>query len=198
MKRSERRASQKTPLEPTNPHTYPDHDGQGNQSRDVTGDVHIRGEVFVEPSPKEALSRYTADKKEDTRYRRKSYLDWATFAVVTIYAFLTGIQSCQSKRAADAATNAAESTEKTLIISQRAYLTFGDPSVDLGTANIAFPLSNNGRLPASDVRVVMHEVTISIQNPKDPDRTSTPEERYWSLKILNNLPVGPAYRIRAC
>jgi hypothetical protein len=87
-------------------HPNPDNTSASDQKRSVTGDVHIRGEIFVEPSPTEALARSAAEENKQTHERRKWWLECGTFIVLTIYSALTAIQSCQSIKSAKASQDA--------------------------------------------------------------------------------------------
>ncbi len=55
-----------------NPHPKPNKEGGSNHKTSVSGDVHVRGEVFIEPTPKETLAR-TAENDYQKAQDRKRY-----------------------------------------------------------------------------------------------------------------------------
>jgi hypothetical protein len=84
-------------------HPHPDGDGGCTQEHGMPGDMRVHGEIFIEPTPKEALARTASEKQEKTARKKKIFLDWATLIVVTIYAGLTAWQGCSNQKAASAA-----------------------------------------------------------------------------------------------
>ena len=134
------------------------HDNGGHdEQRTIAGDVRIVGEIQVEPTPRESLARETADHKDEARKRKHWRLEIASFGVLTIYAALTWIQSCQSIRSATAAANAATTAKDTLIIQNRPWIKYTptiavplhfEPTPEI---QIAFDLENTGPTIALNV-----------------------------------------------
>lgn len=81
-------------------HPNPNNNGAGEQRRSISGDVHVRGEVFFEPGPNEVLARKSAEQEERAKYREKKWIERATLFVVTIYAGLTAWQGFTTQRIA--------------------------------------------------------------------------------------------------
>lgn len=78
----------------------PSCDRAREEKRSISGDVHVRGEIFVEATPKEALARGAEIQRAETRESQKRRLEIATLVlgiatliVVTVYAGVTAIQA---------------------------------------------------------------------------------------------------------
>jgi hypothetical protein len=84
-------------------HPNPNDHGAGDQKRGVSGDVTVSGKILIEASPKERLSRDTAEKNQDTKDRKKWWLEVTTLVVVSIYASLTAWQGCLTHKIAKTA-----------------------------------------------------------------------------------------------
>jgi hypothetical protein len=72
-----------------NPHPQPDKASTAEQKRSIAGDVHVRGEVTVQPSSEEIFARRAETDKEDTRERKRWRLEIVSLGVLTFYAALT-------------------------------------------------------------------------------------------------------------
>jgi hypothetical protein len=118
-------------------HTRPDDHGAGNQKRSVSGDVTVSGKIIIEASPEEKLSRDAAEKKRDSKDRKKKWLEIATLAVVTIYAGLTAWQAAESRRAAKAAEDSIAQNRDQFRRDQRPYI--WATNTGLGTPQYFFP-----------------------------------------------------------
>jgi hypothetical protein len=68
--------------------------------------MHVRGEIFVEPTPKEALARHAEDEYKKAADRKKRHLEVAGFWVLTVYAGLTAWLAISSQISATAAKTA--------------------------------------------------------------------------------------------
>jgi hypothetical protein len=93
----------------------------------------------------------------------------------------TGISIWQARiaqTAAIAAKNAAETTQETLEISERAFIVMGNPTLSGSPVVINLPLTNTGSIPARFVRVIAYEETVTVTN-------QTIIEGHWG----NLLPV---------
>jgi hypothetical protein len=64
-----------------NPNPHPGNTEAHNQKRSISGDVHVRGEIVVESSPKESAARNAEESKEDSRHRKNWWLNFATLIV---------------------------------------------------------------------------------------------------------------------
>jgi len=100
-------------------HTKPDNTGTQKQERDIAGDVQIRGGVFVQLPPEIAFRKDAADDKKEARENKKYRLEKISIVILTLYAGLTAIQSCQSIRSANAARDAVKVARDTLTETQR-------------------------------------------------------------------------------
>lgn len=146
----------------SNPHSSPNNDGAPNQKSSITSDVHVCGEVLIEPTPKEALARETEKTKKDAKQRKKWRLEVATFWVLTVYAALTAVQSYQAKKSADATKSAADTAKQALVDVQRAVV-----SVDTFTA--ARQLGKDGQISGM-------QFTVGWKNS---GTTATKDMVYW-------------------
>ncbi len=94
MKRMDRRYQGKpSGVDAGKEHPDPSSDRAREQKRSISGDMHVRGEIFVEATPREALARSTENQKNDTRESKKRHLEIATLIVIGIYAALTAGQT---------------------------------------------------------------------------------------------------------
>jgi hypothetical protein len=133
--------------------------------------MRVSGEILVEPTPKEVLARAAANDEDKANQRKKFRLDLTTLIVVTIYAGLTAIQSCQSIRSANAAISAADTAKTALEIQTRPWVgVVGEPTIENGIIFVV--LKNYGNTPAIVVppRFIVH-------------RLGKPEFRYWKIDI---------------
>jgi hypothetical protein len=173
------------------PHSDPDDNGTRNQKRSITGDVHVRGEVFIEPTPKEALARDAAQNKNDAKERKKWWLERATFGVLTIYAGLTAIQSCQAIKSTNVATESARINAEQFRLDQRPYIAQTSRSSEPPTFHVNsdvdgqilwnWHVTNYGKTPANNVKFTQEirlggesfvrsykEVAASVGSPMAP------------------------------
>ncbi len=134
--------------------------------------VKVHGAVEVHPS-QDSKTLHNTEREEDTRQKGKEYsLSRRTFRVAvaaltisTVYSVLTLLIFFQSKKAAEAAKSAAETADKSLKDSQRAFEVQNRPyviidgtayflhdqnqKVKINLANISY--KNIGKSPAQDV-----------------------------------------------
>jgi hypothetical protein len=63
---------------------------------------------------------------------------------------------------ATAADTANKNTTNALHISERAYISIGQPQLDWASVppSIAFPLNNSGHIPSGDIQIIVHEATF--------------------------------------
>jgi hypothetical protein len=143
------------------PHSDPDNDGARNQKRNITGDVHVRGEITFEPGPEEKLSRKSTETKQETKDREKKWLERITLAVVTIYAGLTAIQSCQAIKSTNIATESARTNAQQFRLDQRPYIAQTSRSSEPPTFHVNpvdgqiiwnWHMTNYGKTPANNVK----------------------------------------------
>jgi hypothetical protein len=139
----------------SNPHSNPNNDGAPNQKSSITSDVHVCGEVLIEPTPKEALARETEKTKKDAKWRKKWRLEVANFWVLTVYAALTAVLAYESIKSTD-------TTRQSLVDVQRAVV-----SADTFTA--ARQLGNNGQIDGM-------QFTVGWKNS---GTTATKDLVYW-------------------
>ncbi len=104
------------------PNPNPDDSGGEKEKNSITSNVHVHGEIFVEASPSVALAREAADKKQETRERKKWWLEVSSFGVLTVYAFLTSVQSCQAIKSTKAAKSAADTAKDALVLDERPWV----------------------------------------------------------------------------
>jgi hypothetical protein len=82
----------------------------------------------------------------------------------------------QTKAQQDAVTAARESLE----VSQRAYLIVDLDKAEFANKKVMLLVKNVGHIPPSNIRVVVHEATVS-RPPGNPDKNPTPtEEMHWT------------------
>jgi len=164
-------------------------DGTHDQKRSVSGNVHVRGEILVEPTPKEALAREATESKHDAHERKKLWWEKATFYVVTVYALLTAVISWQSVRSANAAKSAADTAKDALHVSERAYISIGIPHLDVEKKTMYVPLVNSGHIPSGPVTAIIHEITLEA-DPSIPKGENGPVEWEWESFHQNRLDSG--------
>src|SRR5271168_2969183 len=136
------------------PHSQPNDSSAQNQKRTITGDVHVRGEVFFEAGPEEKLSRQAADRKQDSKDWEKKWLERGTLAIVTLYAGLTAIQSCQSINSVRIAKDSLESVQRAFIfptpVTEPVYDTDGKTKTG---ERIMIRWENSGTTPTKNMTI---------------------------------------------
>jgi hypothetical protein len=98
------------------------------------------------------------------------------------------LQVNQVKRSADAATSASRTAEKTLNVSERAYLIAGAPALDVAAKIITFPIINLGHIPSGKATLIIHEATINVIDPGAPSMSTIPVEAHWKSYLLDSVP----------
>jgi hypothetical protein len=138
---------------PPKPKTQQNNSGAGEQKCSVTGDMHVRGEITVQPSPEEKLTRETTEGKHDAKDRKKLWLECASFGVLTIYASLTLWQSCSSQKIVNL-TRTQFITDQRPYISSTNTLSEGPLPAPLKGMQVGIEYTNFGKSPALHVRSV--------------------------------------------
>jgi hypothetical protein len=90
---------------------------------------------------------------------------------------------------AKAAKSAAETANRSLHISERAYVTTGPPTLNLDTKTVSVPIVNSGHIPSGNAHIVAHEATI----PAIPgiSTINLPIEQHWQQWHQISIPTGP-------
>jgi hypothetical protein len=102
------------------------------------------------------------------------------------------IQSEQAVTQASAGKSVAETAAKSLRISERAYLSTGNPTLDQSGRDVSIPLFNAGRIPSGQILVTVHEATIDTQGPGVPSAFYSPLEAHWKAYPLESVIPGQA------
>jgi hypothetical protein len=97
-------------------------------------------------------------------------------------------QSAAAKISADAARDAARTAAKSLEISDRAYLSAGDPSDEGGYGLLRFPVRNSGRAVAKNVTLKFHFGRFDIS----PRGNTLIDRRVSTIKLASALPPSDA------
>jgi len=146
-----------------NPHPKPKNNDAGDKERNISGNVHVRGEIMVELGPEEANARGSSEKKEDARKRKVWWLEVATFIVLSIYAGFTAWQSWSTQRIVNL-------TREQFTKDQRPWLAV-DPPTETVKGVFPFKLNmlirNTGRTPARNVIVKFNAFPfLSSEEPR--------------------------------
>jgi hypothetical protein len=153
MKRSER---SKVKTEGEGKHPDPHNDERDNHERHISGSVNVRGEIEAKRPPDLKDEHDTERKQDNAREKKKIVVEISTLVVVAIYAFLTWWQGCSTKRAADAATSAADTASRALTLDQRPWLyaerfTLAKEPALNEPIDISSWMSNSGKTPGLNV-----------------------------------------------
>jgi hypothetical protein len=114
----------------------------------------------------------------------------ATFVICLtgiFYTIYSGLQWKAADKAAGAAKSAAETADKALHISERAYVVAGLPSMNMTTDVVTLPIVNTGHIPSGDVRAIIHEATVVVI-PDSP--INHPIEAHWKHYTLESVPTS--------
>jgi hypothetical protein len=103
-------------------HADPKDTSRREQKRDVSGDIHVRGEIEVKVPIEVEQKEDAREKQRDARDGKRFAVEIATLIIVIIYAGLTAVQSCQAVRSADATREANRITKENFRTDQRPYL----------------------------------------------------------------------------
>ncbi|WP_213805739.1 hypothetical protein [Granulicella sp. dw_53] len=85
------------------------------QERKVTGKIHVRGEITVEPSEEEKLLREATSNEQQTKDNESKWIARATLGLVTLYASLTWWLGCSTR-------NMVNYSHDQLVYSQRPWV----------------------------------------------------------------------------
>ena len=146
-----------------NPHPDPNQHGSPKEKREVSGSIHVRGEVEAN-LPKGFIDNYETSQKEDgDRQEKKFRLDVITLIFVIIVAGLTVWQAILNRQMVKTADNTLKTAKEQFRRDQRPYLaqtsrssepphfilTPGNPSQ--GQIIWNWHMSNYGKTPADHV-----------------------------------------------
>jgi hypothetical protein len=136
---------------------------KAKEMSNISGNVHVTGEIETHIPPKLAKEREAAEVKKDSRDSKRLILEYATVGLIAIYAFVTILMYCANKKAADAAKSAANTASDTLkfqVASERPWIgpTKAGPTYSLSdpakkTNGFKIELLNAGRSPATNVAI---------------------------------------------
>jgi hypothetical protein len=97
-------------------------------------------------------------------------------------------QTIISERSANAAKSAAETANKALHVSERAYITIGLPTLDITTKYVTIPILNSGHIPSGKVLGVIHEAMMDVVDPTVKQKRVKPSESHWKHYELHSVP----------
>ena len=101
----------------------------------------------------------------------------------------TKIIAKQAVIQANAAKSAAETANKALHISERAYIVIALPTLDTTTKYITVPVINTGHIPSGRVVVTVHEATIDHVDIKKKTQRISPTEAHWKHYEFASIPT---------
>lgn len=155
--------------------------GKDQYKRDVSGNVHVRGEVEAK-LPESFIQQHKTERGEDTaRGRKKFCVEVLTLIAVLAYTTVAFWQGCSNKTAADAAKSAADTATAALTKVQRAFV-FAE-SVKCGVVNTpsggvlgmtcVVNWRNSGTTPTKDLHV---HTNFKVSPDPRPDDFSFPNQ----------------------
>jgi hypothetical protein len=101
----------------------------------------------------------------------------------------TKVIATQATVQAAAAKSAAETANKALHISERAYIVVGLPAIDTTTKYITLPILNTGHMPSGKVTGIIHEVTVDGVDPTARGGRVPVTEAHWKQYELTSVPT---------
>jgi hypothetical protein len=100
-----------------------------------------------------------------------------------------GEQAVAAKEAATAAKSAAVTAVDTLHISQRAYITTGNPNWDIHGNLIQIPIINSGHIPSGKVETIVHTIMAEATKPEEVTNEK-PVNWTWNRKQSQSIVPG--------
>lgn len=100
----------------------PERQSGGEQKRNITGKMHVQGEIEVHLPPDEHKTNAAAKKKNDVFEVIKICIEAISLVALIFYATLTAMLACQAKKSADAAMTANTQSSEQFIADQRPYV----------------------------------------------------------------------------
>jgi uncharacterized membrane protein len=70
-----------------------------------------------------------------------------------------------SVNGATAAKSAATTAKETLHVSERAYVSFGSPEIDVSKKGMSIPFTNSGHIPSGRVDIALYQATFNVPSP---------------------------------
>ena len=132
----------------------PNQNTRDQNKREISGDIHVRGEVETK-FPPDIAEQHKTDRKEDKADAKKRYVvELLTLAAVVIYAGIAGWQGCETK-------TIIALTQKHFQIDQRPYVKISDiefiePPMVGKPVRINVVLKNVGKGQAQNVFILRH------------------------------------------
>src|SRR5208337_2821354 len=138
-------------------HPHPD---EASGQQETRNDMDIRGSVEINRSPS-LEKQHQAERFEDSaRENKKDLIERIMLVAVVVYAFLTLLIYCASKKAADAATSAASTASQSLTDSRQSFRLENRPYVVIAAPGVPFFLkSTNGK--ASVIRLDLANINYT-------------------------------------
>jgi hypothetical protein len=150
------------------PPTKPDDGGEEDSTK---------RHVYVEPGVqidlvKDLKQKYEAAQSDSTIHSNK-ILFWTktSAALLFIYAGLTWVQSCQAIKSARAAKSAADTANKALHISERAYISNSLPALKLEKRTVEWDIVNTGHIPCKRGDLSTQSIVMNRANRTSPWHT---------------------------
>ena len=81
----------------------------------ISGNIHVTGEIETHVPPKLAEERNTSEKKKDTRDSRRFIVECVTVVLIAIYASLTALLGCQTHKLVKTAQDTYNATDRPYI-----------------------------------------------------------------------------------
>lgn len=126
--------------------------GTQHDKCDVTGSIHVRGEIETTVPPDFAKKRDVAEEKQEARDKLRFRVEVTGLVFVIIYAGLTAWQGWSSQKATNAAKNAADTAHDALVLDERPWVgTNNHLSVQIvkgSPIKIHLEIQNFGKSPA--------------------------------------------------
>ena len=183
------------------------HNTTGEEKRQISGDIYVRGELEVETKfPPQLVEEYAAANKKETSHKHKTFIvEMITMFAVIIYAGLAAWQGCETREAISVARDANKLTEDSV----RAHMIMIDfqftrPVAVGQRTTVRFTLENIGRsqavygivtathrwrgMPAGDMPINDPDVSTPLE-PSIPVEQHMFEEPTVTQDFIDGMPT---------
>lgn len=166
-----------------------------HQISETAAQVGQTATEFQPPPPKSQC--------KDTRKQTKHWLDYVTFGlellgliVLCIYAGYTIKIYCANRDAANAAQSAAITAKEAVHLSERAYITIGNPQIDFKTKTVTLNVVNSGRISSGSADVIAHAFIMNVTDPHAPMiYLKDAVEKSWNRSHYPSVPIGSPFQL---
>jgi hypothetical protein len=132
------------------PLTNPDQNTGDQHKREITGDVHVRGEVETKFPPNFVKDYETAQQKETAHKRKTFAVEVITMVAVIIYAGLASWQACLIRESNGISRESLQSVQRAFVYLD-GYRMIDNPTQP-GVVTFALQLRNSAITPAKNAR----------------------------------------------